>query len=166
MPEGNTGVQETEHGHFIWCRRDLLSLAGWGAVLTCFAAAGGAILRLLFPRVLFEPPTAFKAGHPDDYTVGEVSEKWMKTERVWIIRTHLGCRTFALRGLSQDRFPQRAQAPRSLQRSPGFNQTPNSDDDSSSRLSRSLAGNITLPVEITLVLRSRGGLPERSQMVT
>jgi len=38
-----------------------------GAILTCFAAAGGAIVRLLFPRVLFEPPTSFKAGYPTDY---------------------------------------------------------------------------------------------------
>jgi cytochrome b6-f complex iron-sulfur subunit len=64
------------------------SLAGWGAVLACFAAAGGAILRLLFPRVLFEPPTTFKAGYPGDYAIGEVSQKLMKAQRVWIIRTH------------------------------------------------------------------------------
>ena len=101
MPQGTA----TDHGSadFIWSRRDLASLAGWGAVLACFAAAGGAILRLLFPRVLFEPPTSFKAGYPADYTVGEVSERWMTAQRVWIIRTrdtiyallaictHLGC---------------------------------------------------------------------------
>src|SRR5207245_2733104 len=103
MPGGNPGSPEGESGNFIWSRRDILSLAGWGAILTCFAAAGGAILRLLFPRVLFEPPTSFKAGYPTEYTVGDVSEKWMKSQRVWIVRTqatlyallgictHLGC---------------------------------------------------------------------------
>src|SRR5215470_2493288 len=85
MPGGNPGIPEAESGNFIWSRRDLLSLAGWGAILTCFAAAGVAILRLLFPRVLFEPPTSFKAGLPTEYTVGDVSEKWMKSQRVWIV---------------------------------------------------------------------------------
>src|SRR5436190_17967843 len=101
MPGGNPGIPEV--GHNIWSRRDLLSLAGWGGILTCFAIAGLAILRLLFPRVLFEPPTAFKAGYPNEYTIGDVSEKWMKNQRVWIVRepkglyallgicTHLGC---------------------------------------------------------------------------
>ena len=60
MPGGNPGIPEAESGNFIWSRRDLLSLAGWGAILTCFALAGAAILRLLFPRVLFEPPTSFR----------------------------------------------------------------------------------------------------------
>lgn len=57
----------------------------------------------MFPRVLFEPPSAFKAGFPDDYLIGEVSEKYKDEFRVWIIRevdgfyalsaicTHLGC---------------------------------------------------------------------------
>ena len=86
-----------------WYRRDVASLAAWGAILGCLATAGGAVLRLLFPRVLFEPPTSFKAGYPADYIVGEVSERWMKSQRVWIVRTetelyallgvctHLGC---------------------------------------------------------------------------
>lgn len=104
MPGGQPGIPEAEAGNNIWSRRDVASIfVGWAAILTCFAAAGGAILRLLFPRVLFEPPTAFKAGYPTEYGVGEVSEKWMKSQRVWIVRTggdlyallgictHLGC---------------------------------------------------------------------------
>src|SRR5207237_86962 len=71
MPGGNPGISEAESGNFIWSRRDLLSLAGWGAILTCFAAAGGAILRLLFPRVLFEPPPSFTAGYPTEFTLGD-----------------------------------------------------------------------------------------------
>lgn len=58
---------------------------------------------MMFPRVLYEPPSAFKAGFPQDYIVGEVSEKYKDDFRVWIIReadgfyalsaicTHLGC---------------------------------------------------------------------------
>src|SRR6267143_934881 len=97
MPGGNPGIPEAESGNFIWSRRDLISLAGWGAILTCFAVAGGAILRLLFPRVLFEPPTSFKAGYPTEYTVGDVSEKWMKSQRVWVVRTQQGL--YALLGI-------------------------------------------------------------------
>jgi cytochrome b6-f complex iron-sulfur subunit len=76
---------------------------GHGSHLCCLGCSAAAIVRLLFPRVLFEPPTTFKAGYPEEYIVGEVSEKWMKTQRVWIVRTerelyallgictHLGC---------------------------------------------------------------------------
>jgi cytochrome b6-f complex iron-sulfur subunit len=82
---------------------DLVSYGAWGAIIACLTATVGAIVRLLFPRVLFEPSTTFKAGYPNEYIVGEVSEKWMKSERVWIVRTetviyallgictHLGC---------------------------------------------------------------------------
>src|SRR5213082_2160150 len=71
MPGGDPGIPESQSGNSIWARRDLLSLAAWGAILTCFAASGLAILRMLFPRVLFEPPTSFKAGYPTEYSVGE-----------------------------------------------------------------------------------------------
>src|SRR5439155_9301195 len=97
MPGGDPGIPEAESGNNIWARRGILSLAAWGAILTCFAAAGLAILRMLFPRVLFEPPTSFKAGYPTEYTVGDVSEKWMKSQRVWIVRT--GSNIYALLGI-------------------------------------------------------------------
>jgi cytochrome b6-f complex iron-sulfur subunit len=87
----------------LWSRRDVFGRFGWGI----FAAFSGisllAALRSAFPRVLFTPPSAFKAGLPTDYTIGEVSEKFKKDQRVWIIRsdegiyalfakcTHLGC---------------------------------------------------------------------------
>lgn len=71
-----------------------------------FAAATGAgltaTLRFLFPNVLFEPPTRFKAGDPATYSMG-VDERWKDQYRIWIVRnteqiyalvavcTHLGC---------------------------------------------------------------------------
>jgi len=97
---GGTSSSAKEH---IWCRRDFSSLAASGAIVGCLAASLAATVRLLFPRVLFEPPTSFKAGYPNEYIVGEVSEKWMKSQRVWVVRTegeiyvllgictHLGC---------------------------------------------------------------------------
>jgi cytochrome b6-f complex iron-sulfur subunit len=87
----------------LWSRRDFMGRLGWGV----FGAFTGITLlgfmRSAFPRVLFQPPTSFKAGFPKDFTVGEISEKFKKDFRVWIIRTeegfyalfakctHLGC---------------------------------------------------------------------------
>jgi cytochrome b6-f complex iron-sulfur subunit len=87
----------------LWSRRDVFGRLAWSV----FAAFSGislvAALRSAFPRVLFQPPTTFKAGLPTDYAIGEISEKFKKEQRVWIIRTeeglyalfakctHLGC---------------------------------------------------------------------------
>lgn len=102
QPAATEAARPEEAGH-IWARREFTSLAASGAILGCLGVAGAAVVRQLFPRVLFEPATTFKAGYPNEYIVGEVSEKWMKTQRVWIVRneteiyallgicTHLGC---------------------------------------------------------------------------
>ncbi len=103
MSASTTGTESPKSEGSIWCRRDVVSFGAWGLILACLGATVGAIVRLLFPRVLFEPPTTFKAGYPNEYIVGEVSEKWMKAQRVWVVRTeneiyallgictHLGC---------------------------------------------------------------------------
>ena len=95
-PENDAGIWRLN-------RRNLLSVAGWlGFLGFIFASTVGA-LRFMFPRVLFEPPTKFKAGFPGDFVVGDVSEKYKDEKRVWIVRekdgfyavisicTHLGC---------------------------------------------------------------------------
>ena len=82
-------------------------LSWFGLAWVSFAAAtGGALsimMRFLFPNVLFEPPTSFRAGFPDDYEVGKVDERWKEKFGVWMMRvpeglyalsticTHLGC---------------------------------------------------------------------------
>lgn len=87
----------------IWSRRDFFTRLGWG----CFGVFSGfsllAFIRSAFPRVLFQPPSTFKAGLVSDYAIGEVSEKYKQEFRVWIVReeggvyaifakcTHLGC---------------------------------------------------------------------------
>jgi len=76
---------------------------GWIA----FAAATGgfftAMIRFLFPNVLFEPPQSFKIGFPEDFESGKVDLRFKKKYNVWIVRdeekiialstvcTHLGC---------------------------------------------------------------------------
>ncbi len=58
----------------LWSRRDFLGVLGW-AGFGAFSLIGLlAAVRSAFPRVLFLPPSKFKAGLPDDYVVGEVSE--------------------------------------------------------------------------------------------
>src|SRR5260370_12906396 len=73
-----------------WSRRDFLGHLGWGG-FTAFSLVGLlAAVRSAFPRVLFLPPSKFKAGLPGDYVVGEVSEKFKQDYRTWIIRTKAG----------------------------------------------------------------------------
>jgi cytochrome b6-f complex iron-sulfur subunit len=87
----------------LWSRRDFMGRLGWGMFTAFTGLTLLGFLRSAFPRVLFTPPTAFKAGFPKDFTIGEISEKFKKEYRTWIIRTedgfyalfakctHLGC---------------------------------------------------------------------------
>jgi cytochrome b6-f complex iron-sulfur subunit len=80
----------------------------WAAVAWVgFSAAIGGCLtafnRFMFPNVLFEPPTSFKVGSPEDFPPGVVDERFKEANGVWIINdegriyaliaicTHLGC---------------------------------------------------------------------------
>jgi cytochrome b6-f complex iron-sulfur subunit len=94
---------EEDPGIWRMNRRNLLAVSGWLAFFGFIIASTVGALRFMFPRVLFEPPTKFKAGFPQDFIVGEVSDKYKDEHRVWIVRekegfysliaicTHLGC---------------------------------------------------------------------------
>lgn len=86
-------------------RRGLFS---WAAVawVGFTAAIGGCMTafgRFMFPNVLFEPPTSFKVGRPEDFPPGVVDERFKEANGVWIVNhedqlvaliaicTHLGC---------------------------------------------------------------------------
>ena len=74
----------------LWSRRDVFGRFGW-SVFTAFSGVTLlAAIRSAFPRVLFTPPSTFRAGLPTYYAIGEVSEKYKKDQRVWIIRTEAG----------------------------------------------------------------------------
>ena len=108
------------NGEMSESRRKVMRVLGWGAFFATIAASLGATLRFFFPRVLFEPPTTFKIGTLADYPGGpadshgvvSVSERFMESQRVWIVRetdkmyaifgkcTHLGCTP---RWFSEDR---------------------------------------------------------------
>ncbi len=94
---------DDDRGTWKMSRRGFFSMAGWMAFFGFIFTSTIGALRFMFPRVLYEPPSTFKAGYPQDYVIGEVSEKYKDDFRVWIIRdvngfyalsaicTHLGC---------------------------------------------------------------------------
>ncbi len=86
-------------------RRGLFS---WAAVawVGFTAAIGGCVTamgRFMFPNVLFEPPTSFKVGPPDDFPDGVVDVRFVEANGVFVVHsegmiyaliaicTHLGC---------------------------------------------------------------------------
>jgi len=96
--------RDKEQWDGIWMpRRDFFSRLTWLAFLAATAGSIAASIRMLFPKVLFEPPMSFKVGFPSEYPPGEVSERWKKKFRIWMVRTeegfyalsakctHLGC---------------------------------------------------------------------------
>ncbi len=90
-------------------RRGFFTKMFMGLGLGCLAASlAGTVyanFRFFFPKVLYEPPSKFKAGFPGDYQPDTVSDHWVKDHQVWIVRkedklyallavcTHLGCLT-------------------------------------------------------------------------
>ena len=87
----------------LWSRRDFFGRLSWSGFGIVSLIGTLAAVRSAFPRVLFTPPQSFKAGLPTDFTIGEISEKFKREHRTWIIRdeegiyalfakcTHLGC---------------------------------------------------------------------------
>ena len=84
-------------------RRDFLMKLGLGACAITAAGAALTVVDYLEPKVLFEPPTKFKAGNLQDYPEGTI--KFDETHRAYVIGgmggvfaltavcTHLGCIT-------------------------------------------------------------------------
>ncbi len=85
-------------------RREFNWLAlGWTFFAAATAAGLGAMGRFMFPNVLTEPPSSFKAGLPSDFAIGVVDTRFKEAYQVWIVRneegiyalsticTHLGC---------------------------------------------------------------------------
>jgi cytochrome b6-f complex iron-sulfur subunit len=87
----------------LWTRRDVQTRSAWALLGASALAAAGGFVRLLFPRVRSEPPTRVVLGRPDEFAVGEVSERFKRSHQVILVReaagfyalrsvcTHLGC---------------------------------------------------------------------------
>jgi cytochrome b6-f complex iron-sulfur subunit len=84
-------------------RRDFLDEIGAAALGIAGLGAIVVTIRYLSPNVLFEPPTSFRVGSPDEYPVSSVT--YIADQQVYIVRmpegfyavsaicTHLGCIT-------------------------------------------------------------------------
>ncbi len=77
-------------------------IVAWGSFIAAMGAMTLGTVRFLIPNVLNEPPSKFKAGLPDNYEEGKVTDLY-KEKNTWIVRhdgiiyalsttcTHLGC---------------------------------------------------------------------------
>src|SRR6516225_5153245 len=81
---------------------------GWTALIASLIGMLLGTLRFMFPNVLSEPPSKFKAGFPGEYEPETVVTRYKDSEHTWIVRhkydeqgdilyaldatcTHLGC---------------------------------------------------------------------------
>ena len=96
-PKANASEDMSRRGFFSWAA---VAWVGFSAAIGGCATAMG---RFMFPNVLFEPPTSFKAGFPRDFGPGVVDTRFVDKYGVWIVNdggrlysliaicTHLGC---------------------------------------------------------------------------
>ena len=96
-PAAATADGVTRRGFFSW------AAVAWVGFTVAIGGCVTAMGRFMFPNVLFEPPTSFKVGKPEDFQAGVVDTRFVDKYGVWIIHdggriysliaicTHLGC---------------------------------------------------------------------------
>ena len=99
MPDESKGLRELDET----TRRDFLSRIGIGACAASVAGSALMTIDFLKPKVLFEPPTRFRAGSPLDFQEGTV--RFDHERKAYVVGTsggvyalsavctHLGCIT-------------------------------------------------------------------------
>ena len=87
----------SRRGFFSW------AAVGWVGFTAAIGGCMTAFGRFMVPNVLYEPPTTFKVGKPEDFPKGVVDERFKESNGVWIVNlgdrlvsiiavcTHLGC---------------------------------------------------------------------------
>ncbi|HKI06268.1 MAG TPA: ubiquinol-cytochrome c reductase iron-sulfur subunit [Thermoanaerobaculia bacterium] len=87
----------TRRGFFSW------AAVAWVGFTVAIGGCVTAMGRFMFPNVLFEPPTSFKVGRPEDFPPDVVDTRFVDKYGVWIVHqqgrifaliaicTHLGC---------------------------------------------------------------------------
>jgi cytochrome b6-f complex iron-sulfur subunit len=96
-PPAAAPAEVSRRGFFSWAA---VAWVGFTAAIGgCVTAMG----RFMFPNVLFEPPTRFKVGRPEEFSKGLVDTRFKESNGVWIVNsegklyaliaicTHLGC---------------------------------------------------------------------------
>ena len=91
------GKEVSRRGFFSW------AAVAWVGFTVAIGGCVTAFNRFLFPNVLYEPPTTFKVGPPEEFGTGMVDERFKESNGVWIVNsesrlyalvavcTHLGC---------------------------------------------------------------------------
>jgi menaquinol-cytochrome c reductase iron-sulfur subunit len=83
-------------------RRDFMLWVGWGSLFIVFGGMMEETIKFVFPNVLYEPATTFKAGKPGDFALDSIT--FLPEKKVFLFRdkdgsfhaisavcTHLGC---------------------------------------------------------------------------
>jgi cytochrome b6-f complex iron-sulfur subunit len=61
---------------------------GWTSLVASLLGMGLGTIRFLFPNVLAEPPSKFKADPPDQFEPESVVTRYKDTQHTWIVRHH------------------------------------------------------------------------------
>ena len=95
--KGKGAAEVTRRGFLSW------ATVGWVGFTAAIGGCVSAFGRFMYPNVLFEPPTTFKVGRPEEFAPGKVDERFKESNGVWIVNeqgriyaliaicTHLGC---------------------------------------------------------------------------
>jgi len=62
--------------------------AGWSSLGLIMAGSAAASIRFFLPNVLFEPPTSFRIGKPEDYAEGSVN--FFPERKIFVIKKENG----------------------------------------------------------------------------
>ena len=69
-------------------RRRFLWFSGLGALGAASAGGAAVVLDFVHPKVLFEPPTAFRVGRPEGFPVNSITADYAR--KVYIVRNEVG----------------------------------------------------------------------------
>ena len=115
MSEAKPPLEGAREGKIL-SRRQFFSIVGWSSFLTSLGGSAFGAYKFFSPSVLYEPPTVFKIGRPEEFGMG-VDVRFMKERQVWVARNergvyvmigicrHLGCTPNWLQDVQRFRCP-------------------------------------------------------------
>src|SRR3954464_13606339 len=83
---GSAAAEIREQGEISRRSFPVVLTTAWVALAAALALLGSILGRFLFPNVLFDPVQKFDGGAPNDYSIGEVDERWKEKYGIWIVR--------------------------------------------------------------------------------
>jgi len=80
---GSAAAEIREQGEITRRSFPVVLTVAWATLAAALGGLASIFGRFMFPNVLFEPVQKFKAGLPNDYSVGEVDERWKEKYGIW-----------------------------------------------------------------------------------